>query len=111
MTLEEFRLQSSNQQVKHIDITKAPSYAAWYKAALAFAKRKGEWHVQSLQRSIDLNSLGFCMAYYPKLKTAEYARQVCSELGLKPKVNQGTFKGTDWDLQELYNRLPEETSK
>lgn len=110
MKFGEFRLQCSNDQVKHIDITKAPSYTAWYKAALSFAKRQGEYHVESFMRGQDLNSLGFHMAYYPKLKTAEHARQVCSELGLKPKVNMGKFKGTDWDLQELYNRLPE-TSK
>lgn len=106
MTIEEFRCQSSNQQVAHIDITKAPSYAAWYKAALTFAKRQGEWHVQMFLRCVDLNSLGHHMAIYPKLKAAEYARQVCNELGLKPRVNQGRWKGTDWDVEELYSRLP-----
>lgn len=107
MTLGEFRLQCTNDQVKHIDVTKAPSFALWCKTAKARAKREGEWHLQSFLSKIDLSSLGFSMAFHPKTKEAEYARQVCKELNLTPIVNRGTFKGTDWDINELYSRLPE----
>lgn len=110
MTLEEFRFQSTNQQVAHIDITSAPSYPLWYKAAKNFAKRQGGYHIESfLLSKPTLTALGFSMAYYPELKAAEYARQVCMELGLTPAVNRGKFKGTEWDAEELYIRLPQAT--
>ena len=115
MTLDFFKLQCSHDQVAHIDITVAPSYPLWAKASLAKCKRVdrehgGNWHERHWnEKRKDLNAIGFDMAYNGG-KAAEYAYAVAWELGLRPRVNQGTFKGTSWDVEELFNRLATDTT-
>lgn len=105
--LEDFRRESTYNQVAHIDITAAPSYAAWVKAITARCKRqdreRGDTYFQDgmAKAHLDLTNVGSSMSRGTG-KEAEHAFNIARELNIKAAVNTGRFKGTDFDPEQLW---------
>jgi hypothetical protein len=112
ISYEDFCKQSMRDQVKHIDVTEAPSYPLWLKTKTAQLKRDAKEYNDThsldafLASEKDLYTVGNSMTgFYATAKLKEYASAVVTELGIRYTTVSGQYRCFSANTEDLYRLL------